>query len=159
MDVYNGEIGNTRKATLGEVHSNKMWLILCLALFFSGGTAHAAEQVELFDSDQQKVVATFANTEVFQTEAQKLLHSVSGRVLELNPSLEHAMIVRIPLAPPQHLTHSSSGIDTDIAEMFVIMPKKGSRPPWMILHTKQYETVVVEFGAKVEQLRKQVQLP
>ncbi|WP_312114440.1 hypothetical protein [Brevibacillus reuszeri] len=135
-----------------------MWLILCLALFFSGGTANAAEQVELFDSDQQKVIATFANTEAFQVEAQKLLHSVSGRVLELNPSLENAMIVKIPLAPVQHLSHASSGIDTDIAEMFVIMPKKGSRRPWLILHTKEYETVVMEFGAKVDQLRKQVQL-
>ena len=136
-----------------------MWLILCVALLFSGSTANAAENIELFDSDKQQVVATFANTESFQTEAKRLLQSVSGRVLELNPSLEHVMIVKIPLAPPQHLKQSSSGIDIQIAEMFVIMPKKGNRPPWLILHTKEYETVVMEFGAKVDQLRAQVKLP
>ncbi|MGG1662815.1 hypothetical protein [Brevibacillus sp. NRS-1366] len=136
-----------------------MWLILCFALFFSGSTANAAESIELFDSDKQQVVATFANTESFQTEAKRLLQSVSGRVLELNPSLEHAMIIKIPLAPTQRLKHASSGIDTEIAEMFVIMPKKGNRPPWLILHTKEYETIVMEFGAKIDQLRAQVKLP
>lgn len=137
-----------------------MWLILSLALFFSGGgAAVAAEQVELFDSDAQKVVATFQNTEEMQAEAQRLLNSVSGRVLELNPSLDHVMIVKIPLAPPKRLALRSAGIETDIAEMFVVMPKKGKRPPWMILHTKEYETVVVEFSGGVEKLRAKVRLP
>lgn len=136
-----------------------MWLILCVALLFSGSTANAAESIELFDSDKQQVVATFANTESFQSEAKRLLQSVTGRVLELNPSLEHVMIVKIPLAPPQHLKHSPSGIDIQVAEMFVIMPKKGTRPPWLILHTKDYETLVMEFGAKVDELRAQVKLP
>lgn len=136
-----------------------MWLILCLTLFFSAGDIHAAEQIELFDTDKQQVVATFPNTQAFQKEAQQLLNDVSGRVLELNPSLDHAMIVKIPLVPPKRLTHRPSGIDAEIAEMFVVMPKKGSRPPWLILHTKQYETLVVEFTGKVDRLRAQVHLP
>lgn len=136
-----------------------MWLILSLALFFSAGHVQAAEPVELFDTDKQKVVENFPNTEEFQTEAQRLLNSVSGRVLELTPSLEHAMIVKIPLVPPQPLVHRPSGIDAQIAEMFVVMPKKGGRHPWLILHTKQYETVVVEFSAKVDGLRAKVHLP
>jgi hypothetical protein len=136
-----------------------MWLILCLALFFSTGDVNMAEQVELFDTDKQQVVKTFSNTAEFQTEAQKLLDSVQGRVLELNPSLDHALIVKIPLAPPKRLVHRPSSIDTEIVEMFVIMPKKGRRPPWMILHTKGDETVVLEFSGKVETLRRQVQLP
>ncbi|MGN7470907.1 hypothetical protein [Brevibacillus sp. SAFN-007a] len=136
-----------------------MWLILCLTLFFSAGSANGGEQVELFDSDEQRVVATFANSDRFQQEAQQLLRTVSGRVLELNPSLDHVMIVKIPLAPPQRLKHAASGIDTEIAEMFVIMPKKAARRPWLILHTKEYETVVVEFSGAVDQLRASVQLP
>lgn len=136
-----------------------MWLILSLALFFSPVLATTAEQVEIFDSDQQKVVATFDNTEALQAEAQQLLKSVSGRVLELNPSLDHVLIVKIPLTPPKKLVVPSAGIQFDIAEMFVIMPKQGSRPPWLILHTKQYETVVVEFSGSVKKLREQVHLP
>ncbi|KQL43394.1 hypothetical protein AN963_28450 [Brevibacillus choshinensis] len=139
-----------------------MWLLLCLALFFSSGEtaiATTAEQIELFDSDQQKVVATFDNTAALQAEAQHMLDSVSGRVLEFNPSLDHVMIVKIPLIPPKHLALRSAGIDADISEMFVIMPKQGSRPPWLILHTKQYETVVVEFSGSVKKLREQVKLP
>ncbi|MED1721246.1 hypothetical protein [Brevibacillus parabrevis] len=135
-----------------------MWLILCLTLFFSSGSAVGAEQVELFDSDKQQVVATFANSDEFQKEAEQLLATVSGRVQELNPSLDHAMIVKIPLAPPKRLKLASASLDTDIAEMFVIMPKKGGRRPWLILHTKEYETVVVEFTGAVDQLRANVQL-
>lgn len=136
-----------------------MWLILCLTLFFSAPGSQATEQVELFDTDKQQIVATFPNNEVFQKEAQQFLASVSGRVQEFNPSLDRAMIVKIPLVPPKRLTHRPSKLDADIADMFVIMPKKGGRVPWLILHTKQYETVVVEFAGKVDQLRAQVKLP
>jgi len=136
-----------------------MWLILCLALFFSSSDATVAEKIELFDSDQQKVVATFDNTAALQTEAQRMLDSVSGRVLEFNPSLDHVRIVKIPLTPPKRLVLRSAGIDTDIAEMFVIMPKQGGRAPWLILHTKQYEAVVVEFSRGVEKLKEHVRLP
>ncbi|QRG68179.1 hypothetical protein [Brevibacillus choshinensis] len=137
-----------------------MWLILCLALFFSSGqTALATEQVEVFDSDQQKVIATFDNTPALQKEAQLILDSVSGRVLEFNPSLDHVRVVKIPLVPPKRLTQRSAGIEADIAEMFVVIPKKGSRPPWLILHTKQYETIVVEFSVSVKTLKELVKLP
>ncbi|WJQ82178.1 hypothetical protein [Brevibacillus brevis] len=139
-----------------------MWLIVCLALFFSGSTANAAglgEPIELFDTDKQRVVASFENTSGFQEEAKQILQSVSGRVLEFNPSLDSAMIVKIPLVPPKQIKLKSANLDAMIAEMFVIMPKKGERRPWLILHTKEYETVVVEFIEKVDDLRKQVKLP
>lgn len=140
-----------------------MWLILCLALLVSplqtgAAKAEAAEQVELFDTDKERVVDTFDNTEAFQTEAQALLNSVSGRVQELNPPLEHAMIVKIPLVPPKQLVHRPSKIDAAIVEIFVVMPKAGSRRPWMILHTKEYETLVVEFGGEVGGLKRLVRL-
>ncbi|NRS51851.1 hypothetical protein [Brevibacillus sp. HB2.2] len=139
-----------------------MWLIVCLALLFSGSTANAAElgePIELFDTDKQRVVASFENTTGFQEEAKQILQSVSGRVLEFNPSLDSAMIVKIPLVPPKPIKLKSANLDAMIAEMFVIMPKKGERRPWLILHTKEYETVVVEFIEKVDDLRKQVKLP
>ena len=140
-----------------------MWMIVCLALLFSGGQADltdlsGAAPVELFDTDKQKVVQTFANSEQFQEQAQRILDSVSGRVLELNPSLEKAMIAKIPLAPPKKLVHKPSRLDVDIAEMFVVMPKKGRRPPWLILITKQHETVIVEFTHPVDALRRQLGL-
>ncbi|MBH0330874.1 hypothetical protein ABH14_13860 [Brevibacillus brevis] len=140
-----------------------MWrLIVCLALLFSGSIANAAglgEPIELFDTDKQRVVASFENTTGFQEEAKQILQSVSGRVLEFNPSLDSAMIVKIPLVPPKPIKLKSANLDAMIAEMFVIMPKKGERRPWLILHTKEYETVVVEFIEKVDDLRKQVKLP
>lgn len=148
-----------------------MWLILCLALLFTPAHAAAmanpnpadpidqAERVELFDTDKQQVVQTYPNSTAFQEHAGHILDSVSGRVLELNPALEHAMIVKIPLVPPRRLVHKPSRLDTQIAAMFLVMPKTGSRAPWLILHTKQYETVVVEFSAKVDTLREQLRLP
>ncbi|WP_400164364.1 hypothetical protein ACAF76_018845 [Brevibacillus sp. TJ4] len=142
-----------------------MWLIVCLALLFSGAqTVHAetelpgAAQVELFDTNKQKVVQTFANSSLFQKQAKEILDSVSGRVQELSPSLENAMIAKIPLAPPQRMVHKGTGLDVEIAEMFVVMPKKGSRPPWLILITKEHETVIMEFSRKVDALRKQLRL-
>jgi hypothetical protein len=146
-----------------------MWLILCVALLISPVQVDAmarqveladqVEQVELFDTDKQKVVETFPNSSIFQEQAEKILNSVSGRVLELNPSLEQAMIVKIPLAPPKPLVHKPSRLDVQIATMFVVMPKSGKRAPWLILHTKEHETVVVEFAGKIELLREQLRLP
>ncbi|MEJ8548231.1 hypothetical protein [Brevibacillus borstelensis] len=119
----------------------------------------AAEQVELFDTDKERVVKTWENTTEFQAEAQSLLKSVSGRVLDLQPVLSHALIVKIPLAPPQKLTHKQAEIDAMIANMFVVMPKESGRRPWMILHTKEAETLVVEFSGQTGKLRKLLQLP
>lgn len=119
----------------------------------------AAEQVELFDTDKERVIKTLENTSEFQTEAQSLLKSVSGRVQDLQPALSHAMIVKIPLAPPQKLLHKQAGIDTMIANMFVVMPKDSSRRPWMILHTKEAETLVVEFSGEIGKLKKLLLLP
>lgn len=144
--------------------------ILCAALLLFPFPAEAAaaqpteqsgqaEQVELFDTDKQQVVRTFPNSSAFQQQAQRILDSVSGRVLDLNPSLENAMIVKIPLAPPKRLVHQASNLDTQITNMFVILPKSGGRQPWLILHTKQEETVVVEFSAKVDAIREQLHLP
>jgi len=144
--------------------------ILCMVLLLSSVHAETAaavqpadqsiqaEEVELFDSDKQQVIRTFPNSTSFQQQAQHILDSVSGRVLDLNPSLENAMIVKIPLAPPKRLVHQASNLDTQIAAMFIIMPKSGGRQPWLILHTKQEETVVVEFSAKVDAIREQLQL-
>jgi len=134
-----------------------MWLILCLALLFSTGEPVATEPVELFDTDKERVVQTYANSEEFQNAAKQLLNTVSGRVLELNPSLEHAMIVKIPMTPPQQLVNDPARIDEKIAEMFVVIPKKG-RKPWMILHTQEYQTLVVEFTGEVAALKKLVRL-
>jgi len=134
-----------------------MWLILCLALLFSTGEPVATEPVELFDTDKERVVQTYANSEEFQNAAKQLLNTVSGRVLELNPSLEHAMIVKIPMTPPQKLVNDPARIDEKIAEMFVVIPKKG-RKPWMILHTQEYQTLVVEFTGEVAALKKLVRL-
>ncbi|MFY0545917.1 hypothetical protein [Brevibacillus sp. H7] len=132
--------------------------MLCLALLFSTGETVAAEPVELFDTDKERVVQTFDNTREFQEAAKELLTSVSGRVLELNPSLAHALIVKIPLVPPQPLVNRQARIEEKISEIFVIMPKKGERKPWMILHTQEYETLVVEFSKEVSTLKKLVQL-
>jgi len=134
-----------------------MWLILCLALLFSTGDPVATEPVELFDTDKERVVQTYANSEEFQNAAKQLLNTVSGRVLELNPSLEHAMIVKIPMTPPQQLVNDPARIHEKIAEMFVVIPKKG-RKPWMILHTQEYQTLVVEFTGEVAALKKLVRL-
>jgi hypothetical protein len=135
-----------------------MWLILCLAMLFSAGNPVGAEPVELFDTDKERVVQTFANTEEFQETAKTLLNSVTGRVLELNPSLDHAMIVKIPLAPPQKFLNRPANMEATIVQMFVIMPKVGKRKPWMILHTQNDETLIVEFGGEVAKLKKLVRL-
>jgi hypothetical protein len=135
----------------------QVWLILCLALLFSTGEPIASEPVELFDTDKERVVQTYDNSQEFQEAAKGLLNSVSGRVLEFNPSLEHALIVKIPLVPPQRLVSHSAKIDEKIGEMFVILPKKG-RKPWMILHTQEYQTLVLEFTGEVAGLKKLVRL-
>jgi hypothetical protein len=131
-----------------------MWAMLALCFLLVAGQPVAAERVELFDSDAEKVVATFDNTKEFQQEARVILDSVSGIVKELNPTLTHVLIAKIPLAPPQKLTARSIDTDAEIATMFVVMPKREVRQPYLILLTKENETLVVEFGQKTDQLRR-----
>ena len=140
-----------------------MWLILCLTLLFSAGPPAqeelaGADNVELFDTNLQKVVRTFPNTRQFQQQAQRILDSVSGPVQELNPSLENAMIAKIPLVPPKKLVHRPSRVDEEIVEMFVVMPKKGGRSPWLLMHTREYKTIAMEFAEQTGALRKMLGL-
>jgi len=126
-----------------------MWLKLVLLWMLAAGGP--IEQVELFDTDKEKVVQTVDSTEAIQKEAQAILQSVSGRVMEFSPDLKHALIVKIPLAPPQTLQVKSASIDAVIERLFVVMPKKG-RSPWLILHSKEGDSYVVEFAQKTENL-------
>ncbi len=131
-----------------------MWLQLVLSWMLMVSGISSGEQVEIFDTDRGKVVETYTNTEEIQRAAHTILESVSGKVMELSPSLEHAMIVKIPMEPAHRLAVKKADIDEMIVRMFIIMPKSETRPPFMILHTQKGETVVVEFTAKLETLQK-----
>ncbi|UFJ40968.1 hypothetical protein LOK74_23785 [Brevibacillus humidisoli] len=130
-----------------------MHAILAGLLLLFGPIA-ASGEVELFDTDKEKVVEIYANSDLFQQEAKEMLDSVSGRVQELSPSLERALILRIPLTPPQDLTVESTGIDAQIVEMFVVMPKQGARRPWMIVHTKDGDSLLLEFARGAEKVQR-----
>ena len=132
-----------------------MWMNLVLAwMLLVSGSGTPAEQVELFDTDQEKVTRSFKNSENFQKEAREILQSVDKRVLELSPSLEHALIVKIPLEPPQKLKIKDANLDAEILRMFIVLPKKSARSPWLILQTKDGETVIVEFTEKLDRMLK-----
>lgn len=130
-----------------------MQFLLALCLLFAPLGAVSAEQVELFDTDQERVVQTFTNSSAFQDTALHILNSVSGRVLELSPSLEKALIVKIPLLPPKKLSVPKVKIDETVLEVFVVMPKHQNRKPWLIAHTSQEDTLLVEFTSELESLR------
>jgi hypothetical protein len=136
----------------------KMWAVLAVWFMLVSGQPIASEQVELFDTDEERVVSSFANSEAYQKEARKILDSVTARVLDLNPPLEHAYIVKIPLVPPQRLDVKDARIKEEITRMFVVMPKRGQRKPYLILHTKDNATLVLEFVEPVESLRQMTQL-
>ncbi|MET3291722.1 UNVERIFIED_CONTAM: hypothetical protein ABID98_004292 [Brevibacillus sp. OAP136] len=136
-----------------------MQFFLALCLLFSPLESVAAEQVELFDTEQERVVQTFTNSSAFQEEALHILDSVTGRVLELSPSLEHALIVKIPLAPPKSLVVPAAKIDEKVLSVFVIIPKQQNRKPWLIVHTKKEETLLLEFTAGIARLRQLIGKP
>ncbi|MBO8164077.1 MAG: hypothetical protein H0Z34_10215 [Brevibacillus sp.] len=133
---------------MGVLHA----LCASLLLFFSPPAA--AGEVELFDTDKERVVEMYANSPLFQQEAKQILNSVSGRVLELSPSLQRALILRIPLQPPQDLAVRAMDIDETIVEMFVVMPKQGERRPWLIVHTKDGDSLLLEFTRGANPLKK-----
>ncbi|RAP23121.1 hypothetical protein C2W64_03120 [Brevibacillus laterosporus] len=114
-----------------------------------GGAQIAGESVELFDSDQQKVVSHYQNTTQFQKEAQTILQSVSGRVQDISPQLEHCYILKIPVAPPMKLSVPRAKLEDTILRVFVVMPKNGERKPWLILLNQREETLLVEFTKDV----------
>lgn len=130
-----------------------MWLLMTAWLLFFGGQATDSMQVELFDSDAERVVSTFENSQAFQQQAKVLLASVTGRVQELNPPLEHALIAKIPLLPPQTLDKPKLNMHEEVSQLVVVMPKKGQRSPYLIVQTKGGETLVVEFRADILPLR------
>ncbi|GAA4724734.1 hypothetical protein [Brevibacillus fulvus] len=133
-----------------------MWLIVCLSLLLNLGQQQgtAAEQVELFDTDKERVVQTINNSAAFQQTAQAMLASITGRVMEISPSLAKAMIVKIPLAPPQHMRIPKESVEADITNVFVVMPKQGERKPWLLLHTTENDTILVEFSSSLDKLKK-----
>jgi len=135
-----------------------MWAFLAVWLMLFSTQPNPLEPVELFDTDKERVVSTFENSEEYQQVARTLLASVTARVLELNPPLAHAYIVKIPLVPPQRLEVPDAKIKDEIVRMFVVMPKQGQRKPYLILHTKDNVTLVVEFVEPVESLRRMVRL-
>lgn len=119
----------------------------------SGGAQIAGENVELFDSDQQKVVSHYSNSTRFQKEAQTILHSVSGRVQDISPELEHCYILKIPVDPPIELSVPKEKIKDNISRVFVVMPKNDKRKPWLILHNHREETILAEFTRDVGTIR------
>ncbi|WP_134685653.1 hypothetical protein [Brevibacillus migulae] len=135
-----------------------MWAFLAVWLMLFSSQPLPLEPVEVFDTDKERVVSTFENSEKYQQAARMLLASVTARVLELNPPLTHAYIVKIPVVPPQRLEVPDAKIREEIVRMFVVMPKRGERKPYLILHTKDNATLVVEFVEPVESLRKMVRL-
>ncbi|MGE5704830.1 MAG: hypothetical protein ACM32O_20060 [Clostridia bacterium] len=130
-----------------------MSFFLALCLLFSAFAPAAADQVELFDSDREKVVETFENSQAFQESAVHILNSVSGRVMDFAPSLQKVLIVKIPLVPPRALSVPKAGIDDTLTAVFVVIPKQGVRKPWLIAHTKKEETLLMEFTQELSALR------
>ncbi|WP_019123970.1 hypothetical protein [Brevibacillus massiliensis] len=130
-----------------------MWKSICLALMLFSAQPIQAEDVELYDTDKERVIQTFANSEKFQQEAADILKRVTGRVQELAPSLTKVEILKIPLAPPRELTVQPGNVQAKVVEMFVVMPKQGARAPWLILHTKEHSTILAEFSGSVQSLR------
>ncbi|GIO03763.1 hypothetical protein J5TS2_44310 [Brevibacillus halotolerans] len=119
----------------------------------SDGAQIAGENVELFDSDQQKVVSHYSNSTLFQQEAQTILHSVSGRVQDISPQLEHCYILKIPVDPPIKVSVPKEKMKDHISRVFVVMPKNGKRKPWLILHNQREETILAEFTRDVSTIR------
>ncbi|MGD8192608.1 hypothetical protein ACQCN2_21785 [Brevibacillus ginsengisoli] len=126
---------------------------LLLSLFLITATPVAYQQVEIFDTDKEKVVETIDNSESFQQVASSILASVTRRVSEMSPQLEKSIIVKIPLQPPQRIKFEPS-IQSPIREMFIVLPKSEKRNPWLILHSKDEETHLFEFSGSVQELRR-----
>ncbi|WP_139491901.1 hypothetical protein [Brevibacillus dissolubilis] len=113
----------------------------------------APEQIELFDTDQERIVQRLESTPQYQQEVRKILDSVTGRVQELNPSLRKAMILKIPVKPPQRLRFAQANLDTEIIRMFIVMPKPGNpRKPYLLLHNRNNETILMEFNRPLTSL-------
>lgn len=129
---------------------------ILLSLFLFTASPIHYEQVEVFDTDKERVVQTIDNSEVFQQAAAKILQSVTVRVGELSPQLEKAIIVKIPLQPPQNLT-SQPTMKSPVREMFIVLPKNERRNPWLILHSNDEETHLFEFSGSVDELKRLIQ--
>lgn len=130
-----------------------MWQKLLLSFLLFNTNPVATDSVEIFDTDKERIVSTIDNSEAFQKIAGALMESVSDRVADLSPPLEKSLIVKIPLAPLQNLKKPSLKIDATITDLFVVMPKQSNRKPWLILHTKEGDTLLLEFGMDLTHLK------
>ncbi|WP_232699941.1 hypothetical protein [Brevibacillus daliensis] len=112
------------------------------------------EQVELFDSEKEKVISRFSNTKKFREEAARIIQSISGRVQEMSPAFDQSFIVKIPISPPMKLTLPKYELNEDIHYLYVVMPMKGKRKPWIIMHNQESETILMEIASDVTNLKK-----
>lgn len=122
-----------------------MWQILLLSLVLFNANPTVADSIEIFDTDKERIVSTIDNSEAFQRMAGAMMESVTGSVADLSPPLEKSLIVKIPLHPEQSFKKQKLQIDSTIRELFVVMPKQNKRKPWLILHTKEDDTLLLEF--------------
>jgi hypothetical protein len=130
-----------------------MWKGVLLALLLAITQPDLPGEVEVFDSDQEKVVETYRNSQAFQEEAHRILDSATGPVQELSPSLEKVRIVKIPLTPPYRIPKAAWHNETTVNELFVVIPKAGGRKPWLIVHTRQNDSLFLEMKRGADPLQ------
>ncbi|MDQ0418599.1 hypothetical protein J2Z48_002802 [Croceifilum oryzae] len=100
--------------------------------------------IEIFDTTQEKVIATVQNSPEIQLEVKDMLHRITQRSPRANLEAKNQLMIRVPLEPSIYV-QKDSVITGYISEVIVIISKTGSHSNSnLLLFNEENQPVLIE---------------
>ena len=108
------------------------------------------DEIQIFDVGKGNVVKKMKSTPTLQAEAEKVINSITGLYVKVQPLPEKGYIVRIPMSPP--MTVQSRYINAIVDKIYVIFTK--NNPPIVLILDSRNKPFVYNFSSSTEALKK-----
>ncbi|ULL18693.1 hypothetical protein DVH26_32125 [Paenibacillus sp. H1-7] len=131
-------------------------VLLSAVLWLTPLSSDAAEPqppVQVFNVQQEQVVATLPNSDSFREQAAAWLKSVKGLSARHNVEAESGIVVHIPLTPPLPVNHSWLSIQATDIYLFIDPAEKQN--PHLLVFSSEGKPYVFDCPSDPESFLKQ----
>lgn len=110
----------------------------------------ASNEVQIFDVAKGRIVKKMKTCEGIQRQAEKIVNSMSGLYVKVQPLPEKGYIVKIPFNPPVMVQNPY--INAMVDKIFLIFTEK--EPPFLLILDEKDRPFAYNFSAKTDDLMK-----
>ncbi|WP_028548876.1 hypothetical protein [Paenibacillus sp. UNC451MF] len=143
-----------RTSRYGSMLLRSAWIaaLICLT---SMSSVHAEPQppVQVFDVQQEQVVATLPNTPDFREQAASWLKAVHSLSLRARVEAESGIVVHIPLQPPLPVQHN--WLTMNAAELYLFIDSKEKESPHLLVFSSEGKPYVFDCPSDPESFLQQ----